>query len=211
MTWSNAADVLVTGKVDESTGQPHLRVYTQDRDDFTQASSAASVTGTGTAEHSVPHLSRDSVLPAQHLSWTAKVPGGDDDLKTKVKDGSTWSGSTLRTIPTSGSTSDTEDHSEIDFTYSGRRYTVYHRDQSGSNPDIAISGAVAFLPHVSATFDAPRARRARGQRSRRERRGREGARDEGALDGVRALSSGPRGERNGERFTAEPVFGGRSR
>jgi hypothetical protein len=86
----------------------------------------------------------------------------------------------------------------------------FARGVSKQRPRRAISGAVAFLPHVSATFDARRARRARGQRSRREHRGREGARAEGVLDGVRALSSGRRGERNRERLTHSGLRASRS-
>ena len=74
----------------------------------------------------------------------------------------------------------------------------FTRGRGNATPDLltaasgAISGAVAFLPHVSVTFDARRAPRARGQRSRRERGGHVRGIVEGVLDGVRALSSGQR-------------------
>jgi hypothetical protein len=137
LTWGSNNNVLVVGKIDGvGTGnEPHLRVHTQDRDDMTAAPSSETVISEDAFEMSVPHLARDGVLPEQHLVWTVKDPTGivKDDVKTRVKDASTWAAATLRDVSV---TANTEDHAMIDFTYSGRRYTSYHRDQSSSNPDI---------------------------------------------------------------------------
>lgn len=120
LTWGGAANVFVVGKLNP-TGlgtAPHLRVYTQDRDNLLAATSTERVRHEGdfATENVVRRRSRRIFLSeGQMLFRKRPVP---KEVRNR----------TLR--PVSDVANDTEDHAMSDFTGSGRRYTVYHRDST---------------------------------------------------------------------------------
>lgn len=132
VTWSGAVDVMLVSKEDVFQPEAHLRVYEQDRDDFTQGPIFGPVTTLTTGfDHSKPHIARENLAADEFLCWTRKLTGGSDDVWSKVNDGSTWLNGTDHTV--SANPSETEDHCMQAFHVDGKRYLVYHHDIAGGD------------------------------------------------------------------------------
>lgn len=152
LTWGGATNLLVSSKIDPdldptdpNTGEPHVWLYEQDRDDMSSAAVKDELvewsTPNSAYEHGRPQLGRDPEEPELYACWTAKETGGsDENVFAKAKDTSDWTTSTLRNLSAS---SDEEDHCFMDFNYDGTRYTAYHRDQlTGDDIGLEITSFV---------------------------------------------------------------------